>query len=78
MLASLSAEEYSRIEPDLETVPLTFGEIIYQFKAPIDCIYFPEREHFARGGNFHDADPTRTFGLRMLSNDAVPDARSLG
>jgi hypothetical protein len=33
VLAGLSAEEYRRIEPNLEPVSLTFGEIIYQFKA---------------------------------------------
>jgi CRP-like cAMP-binding protein len=42
VLAGLSTEEYARIEPDLEPFTLTFGEIIYEFKAPIDHIYFPE------------------------------------
>lgn len=42
MLAGLAAEEYARMEPDLEPFPLTFGEITYPFKAPIEHIYFPE------------------------------------
>lgn len=42
MLAGLSAEEYTRIEPDLETVSLNFGEIIYEFKGVIEHVYFPE------------------------------------
>jgi CRP-like cAMP-binding protein len=42
VLAGLSDEEYAQIEPDLELVPLTFAEIIYQFKGPIDHVYFPE------------------------------------
>jgi CRP-like cAMP-binding protein len=42
LLAGLSAEEYNRIEPDLELVPLAFGKVIYQFKAPIEHVYFPE------------------------------------
>jgi CRP-like cAMP-binding protein len=42
VLAGLSDEEYARIEPDLEPVSLTFGEIIYQFRGPIDHVYFPE------------------------------------
>jgi CRP-like cAMP-binding protein len=42
VLAKLSAEEYRRIEPDLEPVSLSFGAIIYEFKAPIPYIYFPD------------------------------------
>ena len=42
MLARLSDEEYARVEPDLETVSLTFAEIIYEFRGPIDHVYFPE------------------------------------
>jgi CRP-like cAMP-binding protein len=42
VLAGLSAAEYHRIEPDLEPVSLNFGEIIYEFKGPIEHIYFPE------------------------------------
>ena len=42
MLAALSDEEYALVEPDLDSVSLTFGEIIYQFKGPIEHIYFPE------------------------------------
>ena len=42
MLAGLSAAEYARIEPDLEPISLNFGDIIYEFKGPIEHIYFPD------------------------------------
>jgi CRP-like cAMP-binding protein len=42
VLSGLSREEYALIEPDLEPFPLAFGEIIYQFKAPIEHVYLPE------------------------------------
>ena len=57
MLAGLSDEEYARIEPDLEPVSLTFGEIIYQFRGPIDHVYFPESGVLSMVGMAGDENP---------------------
>jgi CRP-like cAMP-binding protein len=42
VLSHLSAAEYSRLETDLEIVPLVFNSIIYTFEGPIEHVYFPE------------------------------------
>jgi CRP-like cAMP-binding protein len=42
VLARLSASEYVRMFPQLEKVPLTFGQTIYEAKSKIDYVYFPE------------------------------------
>lgn len=42
MLSQLSAEEYSRLKPDLELFPLVFNSVLYKFEEPIDYVYFPE------------------------------------
>lgn len=42
MLGRLAAAEYKLLEPQLQRVPLTFGETIYKSKASIDYVYFPE------------------------------------
>lgn len=42
VLSQLSADEYCRLKPDLELVPLVFNSVLYQFKEPIDYVYFPE------------------------------------
>jgi CRP-like cAMP-binding protein len=42
VLAQLSADEYSRLKPDLELVPLVFNSVIYKFEGPIDYVYFPQ------------------------------------
>ena len=57
MLAGLSDEEYARIEPDLEPASLTFGEIIYQFRGPIDHVYFPESGVLSMVGMAGDENP---------------------
>jgi len=43
VLSRLSTAEYKRVEPDLERIPLTFGETIYKAKGEIDHIYFPDK-----------------------------------
>jgi CRP-like cAMP-binding protein len=47
VLSRLSATEYKRIESDLETVPLVFGQTIYKSKGDIDYLYFPESGLFS-------------------------------
>ena len=42
MLSRLSPRDYARISPQLEQVPLRFGQTIYKAKAEIDYVYFPE------------------------------------
>ncbi len=42
VLSRLSTAEYRRLEPHLESVPMTLGETIYKSKGEIDYIYFPE------------------------------------
>jgi CRP-like cAMP-binding protein len=42
VLSQLSAEEYSRLKPDLELVPLVFNSVLFKFEEPIDYVYFPE------------------------------------
>jgi CRP-like cAMP-binding protein len=41
ILAALTDAEYQRIFPDLETVDLASGKIIYELGQPIDYLYFP-------------------------------------
>ena len=41
ILASLPAEVYERLAPDLELVPLKFGSVLYEDEAQMRYIYFP-------------------------------------
>ena len=41
ILASLPAEVYARLAPDLELVPLRFGSVLYEDEAQMRYIYFP-------------------------------------
>jgi CRP-like cAMP-binding protein len=44
ILSALSREEYERLAPHLEEVPLSLGLILYDFDAPITHIYFPNND----------------------------------
>jgi CRP-like cAMP-binding protein len=41
LLASLSTEEYARVEPHLRPVVLTLGDIIYRREEVLEYVYFP-------------------------------------
>lgn len=41
LLAALPTEEYQRLLPKLETVPLNFKQILYDINQPIEYVYFP-------------------------------------
>jgi CRP-like cAMP-binding protein len=41
LLAALPREEYERLLPHLELVPLEYKQILYQPNEPIDYVYFP-------------------------------------
>jgi CRP-like cAMP-binding protein len=41
LLAALPRKDYQRLQSDLETVKLTFGEILYEPGRPIQHVYFP-------------------------------------
>jgi len=41
LLAALPADEFSRLEPNLEPVSLSLGEVIYESGEQLDHIYFP-------------------------------------
>lgn len=41
LLAALPLEEYSRLLPNLETVPLEFKQVLYEPNQLIDYVYFP-------------------------------------
>lgn len=41
LLAALPTEEYQRLLPKLETVPLNFKQILYDINEPIEYVYFP-------------------------------------
>src|SRR5580704_9257118 len=43
LLARLPPEEYQRILPRLQLVPLAFKQVIYEARSPIDYAYFPKR-----------------------------------
>lgn len=43
LLAALPKEVTSRIKPHLETVSLSFKEVLYQPKKPIEYVYFPNQ-----------------------------------
>ncbi len=40
-LARLPEIEYARLLPDLQSVPLAYGQILYEPRGPIDYAYFP-------------------------------------
>lgn len=42
LLAALPAEEYGRLLPHLESVPLPFMEVLYEGGKPIRHVYFPD------------------------------------
>lgn len=42
LLAALSKKEYQRLLPELEHVPLTFGDILYEPGDTIGHVYFPD------------------------------------
>ena len=42
LLASLPKKEYQRLLPDLEPVPLAFGDILYEPGDNISHVYFPD------------------------------------
>lgn len=41
LLAALPKKEYQRLLPEMEQVPLTFGDILYEPGDPITHVYFP-------------------------------------
>jgi hypothetical protein len=41
LLASLSAEEFARLQPKLKTLSLSLGEVIYESGEQMDYVYFP-------------------------------------
>lgn len=41
LLAALPQEDYERLLPNLETIPLLFKKILYQPNEPIQYVYFP-------------------------------------
>lgn len=43
LLARLSPEEYQRLLPRLQPVPLALKHVLYEARAPIDYAYFPNR-----------------------------------
>lgn len=43
LLAALPGEVTSRMKPHLETVSLSFKEVLYQPKKPIEYVYFPNQ-----------------------------------
>lgn len=43
LLASLSQQEYQRLQPDLKPVALIFGEVLYEVGDVIQNVYFPNQ-----------------------------------
>lgn len=43
ILAALPRDEYNRIAPKLESVPLVYGKVVYQLGDHIRHVYFPDR-----------------------------------
>jgi CRP-like cAMP-binding protein len=43
LLARLPPEEYERLLPRLQVVPLAFKHVLYEARSPIDFAYFPTR-----------------------------------
>src|SRR6202040_2766955 len=43
LLARLPPEEYQRLLPRLQVVPLTLKHVLYEAQSPIDYAYFPNR-----------------------------------
>jgi CRP-like cAMP-binding protein len=41
LLAALPADEYARLEPDMEMASLTLGEVIYESGEQLEYVYFP-------------------------------------
>lgn len=40
LLAALPTEEYERLLPNLESIPLNFKQVLYNINAPIEYVYF--------------------------------------
>jgi CRP-like cAMP-binding protein len=41
LLAALTPQERSRLLPYLELTPMTLGQVLHEYDAPITCVYFP-------------------------------------
>jgi CRP-like cAMP-binding protein len=41
LLAALAAADYDRLEPRLEAVPMTLGDVLYESGSKMDYVYFP-------------------------------------
>jgi hypothetical protein len=47
LLAALPQEEYVRLEPRLENIPLAFKDTLYVPSRPIEYVYFPSNSVFS-------------------------------
>ena len=45
LLASLPAEDYARLLPELKPVTFTLGEVIYESQGHMEYVYFPTSSH---------------------------------
>src|SRR5205809_2746480 len=41
LLAALPSEEYERLVPQLQLVPFSLGQVVYEFGGQLDHVYFP-------------------------------------
>lgn len=79
LLAALSQKAYRRLVPDLETVQLPIGEILYHPKQPIKYVYFPRWAAVSMVNIFEDGSMVEVgvigreglVGTSLLSGDDV-------
>src|SRR3954453_13723743 len=43
LLAAVPPDEMEALRPELETVPLTFRNVLYEAERPLEHVYFPHR-----------------------------------
>lgn len=68
ILGSLSANDFSRLQPHLESVSLPLGESLYQPQDQIRYVYFPESAVIS---NLQMLEDGRTIEISMVGQEGV-------
>jgi CRP-like cAMP-binding protein len=69
LLVALSAEDFARFSPNLETVSLALGEVLQESGEPIRYVYFPNRNTLA--SLVADIDDGTSVEVGVVGNEGV-------
>lgn len=82
LLAALPQQEYTRLRPNLEAVSLSFKDVLYEARGPIESVYFPNSSvvslivHMVHGGKEIEVATLGNEGMlglpAFLGGDTTP------